>query len=389
LKIAAGEAAPKPVEYWNLRNVWLEAANKPLTLSAQDQHHYLRSVLKDSIKHHFIADVPVGIFLSSGLDSTTLTALAAEDNTAIKTLTLGFTEYQNSTNDETILAHKVAEQYKTEQQTKWVSKNDFQDNLGQVLAAMDQPSIDGVNTFFVCKAAAEAGLKVALSGVGADELLGGYASFQAIPQMVQKSQKIRKIPFSKPVFKHLVFPIVKNRLPPKAKYALNYTDSIASTYFFNRCLALPEQIKGFVTPTVFKQGMEELATLQRLNASVKDLPNAHSQISFLEMNWYMRNQLLRDTDWASMAHSLEVRTPFVDIEVIQKIAPLYTGSNQPSKKDMAVTPSVKLPDGIINKPKTGFSIPVAQWLIGETTAKQGVGYKDWAKFLGEQFGINA
>lgn len=385
LKIKTDNVQSAPVKYWDLREVWLSASEQPLNLSDSDRHEYLRDVLKDSVNHHLIADVPVGVFLSSGLDSTTLAALASENNKNVKTITLGFKEYQNTLNDETLLANKVATELATKQSTHWVSQSDFHESLIDILKAMDQPSIDGINTYFVCKAAAESGLKVALSGVGGDELMAGYGSFRSIPQMMNQGQYINRIPLVKPFLQNILYPILQKRLPPKAQYALNYTDSISTIYFLNRALHLPEQINGIIEPTVFKRGIEELATLIHLKEDTKDLSNTHSQISLLEMKWYMRNQLLRDTDWASMAHSLEVRTPLVDIEVIQKIAPLYMGTNPPAKKEMANTPSVSLPNEIINKPKTGFSIPVSQWLLKEYPEYQAEGYKGWAKFVFNRF----
>lgn len=385
LKIRSGEAQPKPITFWQLNSIWQQAALQPLNLTLPERREYLRDVLKDSVSHHLIADVPVGVFLSSGLDSTTLTALTAEQNQRVQTITLGFKEYQNTANDETILANKVATQYDTHQSTHWISQKDFYESIESILYAMDQPSIDGVNTYFVCQAAANAGLKVALSGVGGDELFGGYENFRSIPNRMKRGRQINQLPLAKPAFQNLIFPLVQKRLSAKAQYALNYTGTVASAYFLSRCLLLPEQLKGLIDPSVFKQGMEELATLATLEADTRDLPNTHSQISLLEMKWYMRNQLLRDTDWASMAHSLEVRTPLVDIDVIQKIAPLYMGSNCPTKKEMAMTPSVSLPNDILNKPKTGFSIPVAQWLLKEYPDYQAQGYKGWAKFLYDRF----
>ena len=385
LKIHVGDVISTPVHYWQLRDVWLQATQNPLNLSLTDRNEYLRDVLKDSITHHLIADVPVGIFLSSGLDSTTLTALASENNQRIETITLGFEEYRNTPDDETILANKVAVKYGTQQNTSWVSQSEFHNNLEEIITAMDQPSIDGVNTYFVCKAAAENGLKVALSGVGADELFGGYDTFRSIPKRIQRGQQMNCVPFAKQIFQSLIYPIAQKRLHSKSQYALHYTDSLASTYFLSRCLSLPEQIVGSIEPTVFKQGMEELATLERLNVDVKDFTNVHSQVSFLETSWYMRNQLQRDSDWASMAHSLELRTPFIDIDMVNRIAPLYMGLNPPTKKDMAMTPIVSLPIEILNKSKTGFNIPVSQWLLKEYPKFQSQGYKGWAKFIFERF----
>ena len=144
----------------------------------------LRRELMDSVKHHLVADVPIGVFLSSGLDSTTLTALASEcSRNGLHSVTLGCHEYKGTADDETVLAELVARYYQIEHQTKWVNRGEFKEDYGALLSAMDQPSIDGVNTYFISKVTAETGLKVAISGVGGDELFAGYPGFRQIPRL--------------------------------------------------------------------------------------------------------------------------------------------------------------------------------------------------------------
>jgi len=151
----------------------------------------IHAAVTDSVDHHLIADVPVGVFLSAGLDSTVLTAIAAgSPNAQLKTVTLGFDEYRGSECDETVLAESVAERYGTCHQTRWVKRDEFHEAYEQLLSAMDQPSIDGVNTYFVAKASREAGLKAAISGVGGDEIFGGYPSFTQVPKMVSAFSRI-------------------------------------------------------------------------------------------------------------------------------------------------------------------------------------------------------
>ena len=143
----------------------------------------LRVAMLDSVKHHLVADVEVGVFLSAGIDSTVLAALAAEAGGRLRTVTLGFAEYRGTSHDETPVAEAVAKQLGAEHSTIWVTRADFKGALEHLLERMDQPSIDGVNSYFVTRAAKEAGLKVALSGLGGDELFGGYADFVDIPRM--------------------------------------------------------------------------------------------------------------------------------------------------------------------------------------------------------------
>ena len=156
------------------------------TCTHDDAMHCLRDALLDSVTSHLVADVPVGVFLSAGLDSTTVTALAVEvEGSVLHTLTLGFNEYLGTSHDEVPLAEIVAKHYATSHLTCRVTRQDFSAEFDQVMEAMDQPSIDGINTYFVAKAAREMGFKVALSGLGGDELFGGYSDFQDIPQLVR------------------------------------------------------------------------------------------------------------------------------------------------------------------------------------------------------------
>src|SRR5204863_3220551 len=130
----------------------------------------VREALHDSVRRHLIADVPVGVFLSSGVDSTIIAALAAEEGGSLQTVTLGFDEYKGTPNDEAPLAEEVARLYGSDHQTVRVTRRDFEDSFDHMMWAMDQPTIDGVNSYWVIGAARQAGLDVALSGLGGDEL---------------------------------------------------------------------------------------------------------------------------------------------------------------------------------------------------------------------------
>src|SRR5262249_53553099 len=157
-------------QFFSLTDELAKASQLSAKLTKEEIHERLRTVLLDTVRHHLVADVPVGVFLSAGMDSGTLTGLAKEvTNTDLRTITLGFKEFQGTINDEVPLAEQVAQQYGTSHQTCWMTQEHFRKERDAILEAMDQPSIDGVNTYFVSKAAAESGLKVALSGLGGDE----------------------------------------------------------------------------------------------------------------------------------------------------------------------------------------------------------------------------
>jgi asparagine synthase (glutamine-hydrolysing) len=351
------------------------------SLTPKDAQERLRSALLDSVRHHLIADVPVSIFLSSGLDSSTLTALAKEARVAeLHTITLGFKEFIGTKNDETVLANSGAKHYGATHHTHWVSKEDFGAQVEHLLGAMDQPSIDGVNSYFVCKAAKDAGLKVALSGVGGDELFGGYSTFQDIPRMVQRLKPIAHIPGLGVGFRYVSAPLLKYFTSPKYAGLLEYGGDYTGAYLLRRGFYMPYELTDVLDGDLVREGWRELNTLPRLRQSINGVEDAHLKVSAMETSWYMRNQLLRDTDWASMAHSLEVRTPLVDIELFRVVTQLIHAGYTPSKRDMAASPTSPLPKDILNRRKTGFSIPVHQWLTEKLSnqAHNKRGLRGWA-----------
>jgi len=187
-----------------------------LPRNTDEAREYLRSVMRDSVRHHMVADVPVGIFLSSGRDSTTITALASEvANQGLRTFTLGFSEFRGTENDEVPMAEQVARLYGAMHETRWVDREDFAREISKIIDSMDQPSIDGVNTYFVAKCAQETGLKVALSGLGGDELFCGYPGFHQIPQLVRLSHPFKCVPGLGSTLRILTAPILKRITSPK------------------------------------------------------------------------------------------------------------------------------------------------------------------------------
>ncbi|MCX6895496.1 MAG: asparagine synthase (glutamine-hydrolyzing), partial [Verrucomicrobia bacterium] len=324
----------------------------------------LSTFLRDSVAHHLIADVPVGVFLSSGLDSTTLAALAAEQGGTLRTVTLGFEEFRGTADDESPLAELVARQYGAQHQTIWVTRRDFQAEAERIFHAMDSPSIDGVNTYFVSLAAKRAGLKVALSGLGGDELFGGYPSFREIPRIVNALGFLPPGNGVGKAFRAVSAPVLKRFTSPKYAGLLEYGGGYGGAYLLRRGMFMPWELPEFLDADLVRAGWDELQTLVRFDATVAGLRSSRAKVSALELNWYMRNQLLRDSDWAGMAHSLEIRVPLVDVELLRAVAPALD-ANPPSKRDMADAPQKKLPPEILNRPKTGFQVPVREWLLEE------------------------
>ncbi len=342
----------------------------------------LRPLLLDSVRHHLVADVPVGVFLSAGLDAATITALAAEtEGTALKTVTLAFDEFRGSPGDEAPLAEAVAARYGTDHETVRIKGESFHEEVADVLAAMDQPSIDGVNVYFVAKAAKARGLKVALSGLGGDEMFMGYDVFGKVPAL---AARLGWIPGRQPLgqlLRRALAPMMGGGTSPKWAGLLEYGGDIPGAYLLKRALMMPWELDQVLDPDMVRDGLQRLSTLETLGAIVGPVSGARRQVAALEISRYMRSQLLRDADWAGMAHSVEIRVPMVDPVLFRALAPMLARPGGPSKQTMARTPAKQLPEDVLRRPKTGFTIPVREWLQGAGTgaARDSHGLRGWAR----------
>lgn len=326
-----------------------------------------REALLDSVRHHLVSDVPIGLFLSAGIDSTAVLAFVAEEGRRLQAITLAYPEYAGTPDDESPLAQATAEHYGAPHVRRLLTRDEFRAELPRVLEKMDQPSIDGINTYFVCKAAREAGLKVVLSGLGADELFGGYPSFREVPMSVRWLRGISAVPFAGDAFYFAARP-----LSPKAKHAglLKYGGTYAGAYFLKRGLFMPWELKALIPDEAFVQeGLSRLDLFGRLQRDIEPDPDSgFARVAALESSWYLRNQLLRDADWAGMAHSIEIRTPYVDSVLLQKMAPLLSRAGLTKKKWLSGSLEKPLPPAILGRAKTGFTVPIMAWTEEEDSA---------------------
>lgn len=341
----------------------------------------LHEILLDSIRHHLVADVDVGLFLSAGVDSGALVALAAEVTEGLRTITLGFSEFRGTGEDEVPGAERIAERYGTEHKTVWVSREDFIAAQEDFFAAMDQPTINGINSYFVSRVAREAGLKVAISGLGGDEIFGGYPSFTQIPFLVNTT---RLVPGARSIGKGLravAAPVIGRMTSPKYAGLVEYGTDYGGAYLLRRALFMPWELPDLLGAEFVRAGWSELQMLSRLRETVRGIENNHLRVTSLESSWYMRNQLLRDIDWASMAHGLEVRTPLVDWALLHRIAPIVAAQGT-SKNNLARAPHRPLPKQTVNRPKSGFTVPIRQWLRPqEAWDQEAQGVRAWAKYV--------
>jgi asparagine synthase (glutamine-hydrolysing) len=339
-----------------------------------DNEATLHAALCDSVRHHLVADVPVGVFLSAGLDSATITALAAETaGGALETFTLSFAEFANGPRDEAPLAKRIAETYGTRHTVRQVAGESFHDSRAALMAAMDQPTIDGVNTYFVAREARAAGLKVALSGLGGDEMFGGYDTFRDVPLLVDGIGWLPGIDLLGRGFRALTGQLLSELTTPKLASLFEYATSYGSAYLLRRGLFLPWELADVMDPEFAAEGWRALDPIARLDKTAEPQPTARGRVGALEMAWYMRNQLLRDADWAGMAHSLEIRVPLVDVALYRAVAAFGF-----DKQAMARAPKQPLPREIMTRPKSGFFVPVREWLGGSGESKDR-GLRGWAR----------
>ncbi len=351
----------------------------------------LHRAIGDALQAHVVSDVPVALFLSAGRDSSMLAALASElPDVHLRALNLGFDEVTGTAHDETPLARLVANQYGIPFFEEVVGKQDFADAYQQLVDAMDQPSIDGVNVFFVSRMARNAGYKVALSGLGGDELFAGYPSFYQLPRMQRAFGWAGTVPAVGRALRRFGAPALRRFTSPKYAGLLEYGHSLPGAYLLRRSLFMPWELPALLGPRMASEGLATLATLpamQQSLAPLDGLPVAdRARITVLKMTMYMRNQLLRDADWAGMANSVEVRVPLVDMQLLRQIAPLLVHGNAPRKEEMALTPVKRLPDAVLHRTKTGFTVPVREWLTSGLSSEQPErGLRGWARHLEQVF----
>jgi asparagine synthase (glutamine-hydrolysing) len=336
--------------------------------SQSDYAEVLARAVSDSVRAHQIADVPVGVFLSAGIDSGALLGLAsAQQHGAVRAISLGFAEFVGSADDETQLAAQVAQHYGATQHIARVGQNEFAQLWPNFLTAMDQPSIDGLNTWLVSRAACAQGLKVALSGVGGDELLGGYGTFNSVPRWHRRLAIPARVPGLPALAQHIGAALGRHAgLHPKAAGLLRLGGTLAGCYLLQRGLFLPHELSRLLPPDRVREGLYRLNWLASAQADLQALQQlgatAHSQVGWLETRHYLRNQLLRDTDWAGMDHGLEIRTPLVDAQLSAILAPrLAQSMGGAGKQALAMAPPKALPSAIRQRAKTGFQTPLAQW----------------------------
>lgn len=323
----------------------------------------------DSVRAHLVSDVPVAIFLSAGLDSAAVAAAAVRHLAEPPvTFTLTFEGWEGSARDEGPWARRVAERLGARHVERRLGRAEITAAWPRVLAAMDQPSIDGFNTWLVASAAAQEGIKVALSGLGGDELLGGYPSFRDVPRWRRAASIAGAIPGAAALWPAAVRPWSGRR--PKLGGLLRHGRTLPGAWLLRRGLFLPEELPAILGEEAARDGLERLglaAALDRAAATpapgVRGSADGWATVQRLEATLYMRNQLLRDSDWAAMASGVELRVPFVDVPLWRAGAAAgFEPARSGGKAAWARRVAPELPEALFARPKSGFTVPVAEWM---------------------------
>ncbi|MBE7183288.1 MAG: asparagine synthase (glutamine-hydrolyzing) [Methylobacterium mesophilicum] len=356
---------------------------------APDLPALYRSALRESVSRHLVSDVPVGIFLSGGVDSGAILGLARDCGARnLAAVTLAFAEFTGTSADEAPAAKRLAEAYGADHRVRMISRAELEADLPAILAAMDQPTVDGINTWFAAKAAREMGLKVVLSGIGGDELFGGYSTFRTVPSTLRMARLGTAMPGLGVALRGAgarLMPGFAQR-NPKALSVLELGGSWAGAYLLRRGLFMPHELPALLGCDMARGGLGRLDPLGLIARAMPDgdvAPNL--RVAALESGNYLRNQLLRDADWAGMAHGVEIRTPLVDATLLHRLAPhLAVLAGPRGKAFLAEAPSQPVPPSILSRPKSGFGIPVASWLDEGATHPR-LASRLWARRVLEHF----
>jgi asparagine synthase (glutamine-hydrolysing) len=366
LKVRAGKVGA-PVCWDDIRDNWRQPA---VPQSPAELQETVRKAVTDSVRAHLVSDVPVSVFLSGGIDSGTIAGLISEMGGQVEGITVGFDEFSSKQDDEVPMAAALAKHYGLPHHVRRISREEFEADIPLILDAMDQPSIDGVNTWFAAKAAAERGYKVVLSGVGGDELFYGYSLMKELPRSALQGRALAAIPGGRSLVKAASAYLAKGHRHPKLKGISEFMGSLEGVYFLKRCLFLPQELPVLMGEENAREGLERLGGSPPGMTAANAITGA-SGVCLLDSTHYLRNQLLHDSDWASMAHSLELRTPLVDAALLHALRSVHTGFvGGVGKRMLGRSPKSPLPEQIIGRPKTGFGVPMTHWLAAATERRQ-------------------
>jgi len=375
------DGAVDSVTCWHdIGAAWRAAAGAELP--DEEIRRHVREAVRESLHRHLVADVPVGVFLSGGIDSGTLAGLIAEAGTRdVCGITIAYDEFAGTYQDEAPAAARIACQYGLRHCIRRVGREEFLADLPRILDAMDQPSIDGINTWYASKAVAELGLKVVISGVGGDELFQGYRHFHQLPRLVARWRWVSRVPGVLPLARRAGFWQAWRSGNARWRHVADWTRTLEGAWWLRRGLFAPDALPSEAHPVavVAAQGFQPQSQVSAMTGALPQ--DARLALAQIESMTYLRNQLLRDSDWASMAHGVELRTPLVDTHLLEQLQPVLASfARFPGKQLLAGALDRALPDSILQRPKTGFAIPVPRWLAQAGIAADD-GSRSWARYV--------
>jgi asparagine synthase (glutamine-hydrolysing) len=366
LTIQTDSLAVTSTTYWSL-----PTESEPI-MRLDEAVERCRALLAESVRIRLVSDVPLGAFLSGGLDSSAVVGLMRQATDGpIRTCSMIFDEAEFS---EAPFARAVAQQVGAEHFERVITYADVEREFDRMLYALDQPSVDGVNTYFVAQTARQAGLTVALSGIGGDELFGGYPNtFVEVPRIYRALAAVSHIPAGAAAAKFGI-----HLLPDRARWgrihdALDRPASLASAYLTRRGLFAPQEVRALVSDDLWQEASQRFdpvaAVAARADANGRAGDNVFAWVSRAELRTYTHHQLLRDTDAMSMIHSLEVREPLLDRVLVEAVLRLPASVKQidgaSPKPLLARAVRDLLPESVLNRrDKQGFTFPFATWLRG-------------------------
>ena len=345
-------------EYWNP----LQSGSLDESLATKQ----LPAILRDAVLSHLVSDVPVGVFLSGGIDSSALVAVLSHNGVRANTFSLVFQEQEFN---EGQYSREVARRFGAEHHETQVSQQDTLAVLPEALGAMDQPTIDGINTYLVSAKTRAAGVKVALTGLGADEMFAGYSNFRRVPRMEVFSKRFERLPkiARRPLAASVALFAGKGDRSRKLAMLAADHDSTVHPYFLVRTLFGAAEREALVSADC-RDSERSLATILQQSIAQSSTLDPVNRVSYLESHCYMRNTLLRDSDFMSMAHGLELRVPFLDrtlVEACFRIPGDKKLQGNSPKSLLLASLGVELPGEIVHRPKRGFTLPFERWLRGE------------------------
>jgi len=349
-----------PSAYWDLAGESSEEAAKQFFTEGK-----LKPLLEHAVRSQLVSDVPVGVFLSGGIDSSALVSILSRGGVRPSTFSIVFREADFS---EAQHSRAVAAKFNTEHREINVSQEDVLSAVPNALRAMDLPTMDGLNTYFISREARKAGIKVALSGLGGDEVFAGYSSFRRVPRMERFSRLLKNVPVGIRGAAASAFSTFSPQKYQNRKLAsfLRYNGQVLHPYFLGRMLFAPDE-RDHLLRDPNPEISDVAASAQRERLQISLCLDPINRVSYLESRCYMLNTLLRDADFMSMSQGLELRVPLIDHQLARAVltVPGPRKVNRIPKKLLVEALDGSLPDEIVRRPKRGFTLPFEHWLRQE------------------------